>query len=105
MVGLKSIFICFSFIFCTTVESEDSLAENLDANYQSGLDSYQSRSYQNAKSAFEKVLENNWESPELYYNLGNVYYRLNDISGSVWAYEMCLYHEPTHEDDARRRAD
>lgn len=98
MVGLKSIFICCSFIFCTTVEYEDFPAENLDENYQSGLDFYQSRSYENAKFAFEKVLENNWESPELYYNLGNIYYRLKDISGAVWAYEMCLYHDPSHED-------
>ncbi|MBC8311770.1 MAG: tetratricopeptide repeat protein [Candidatus Marinimicrobia bacterium] len=98
MAGLKWIFIVSSFLFSTPVEYGDSPAENLDTYYESGLDHYQSRAYQNAKSAFEKVLENNWESPELYYNLGNVYYRLNDISGAVWAYEMCLHHDPTHED-------
>ena len=99
MGGLKFklIFIC-SILFSTPVEYGDSPAEDLDTYYKSGLDLYQSRAYQNAKSAFEKVLENNWESPELYYNLGNVYYRLNDNSGAVWAYEMCLYHDPTHED-------
>ena len=99
MGGLKFklIFIC-SILFSTPVEYGDSPAEDLDTYYKSGLDFYQSRAYQNAKSAFEKVLENNWESPELYYNLGNVYYRLNDNSGAVWAYEMCLYHDPTHED-------
>ena len=98
MVGVKLLFICSSLIFATPIEPGNIPAENLDTYYQSGLDFYQSRAYQNAKSAFEKVLENNWESPELYYNLGNVYYRLNDISGAVWAYEMCLYHSPTHED-------
>ena len=98
MVGIKFIFIFCSLIFSTPVEYGASPVENLDIYYQSGLDFYQSRAYQNAKSAFEKVLENNWESPELYYNIGNVYYRLNDISGAVWAYEMCLYHNPAHED-------
>jgi len=98
MVGIKFMVICSSLIFATPIEYGNVPAENLDTYYQSGLDFYQSRAYQNAKSAFEKVLENNWESPELYYNLGNVYYRLNDISGAVWAYEMCLYSDPTHED-------
>jgi len=91
-------FIYCSLIFSTPVEYDNSSAKNLNTYYHSGLDFYQSRAYQNAKSAFEKVLENNWESPELYYNLGNVYYRLKDISGAVWAYEMCLYHAPTHGD-------
>ena len=98
MAGRKWKFTLCSFMFATPVEYGDSPAESLDTYYKSGLDFYESRAYQNAKSAFEKVLENNWESPELYYNLGNVYYRLNDISGAVWAYEMCLHHDPTHED-------
>jgi hypothetical protein len=99
MAGLKLVLIIIcSILFSTPVEYNDSPAENLDAYYQSGLDYYQSRAYQNAKASLEKVFENNWESPELYYNLGNVYYRLNDISGAVWAYEMCLHHDPTHED-------
>jgi len=99
MAGLKlALIIICSILFSTPVEYDDSSAENLDTYYQSGLDYYQSRAYQNAKTSLEKVLENNWESPELYYNLGNVYYRLNDISGAVWAYEMCLHHAPTHED-------
>ena len=99
MAGLKLVLIIIcSILFSTPVEYDDSPAKNLDTFYQSGLDYYQSRIYQNAKASLEKVLENNWESPELYYNLGNVYYRLNDISGAVWAYEMCLHHDPTHED-------
>jgi hypothetical protein len=98
MAGCKWIFIFYSLVFSNPLEYDDSRSENLDAYYQSGLDFYQSRAYQNAKTSFEKVLENNWESPELYYNLGNTYYRLNDISGAVWAYEMCLHHDPTHED-------
>lgn len=98
MVGYKWLLISCSFILSAPVDYSDSPAENLDTYYQSGLDFYQSQAYQNAKTSFEKVLENNWESPELYYNLGNTYYRLNDISGAVWAYEMCLHHDPTHED-------
>ena len=98
MTGCKWILIFYSLMLSAPLEYGDSRSESLDVYYQSGLDFYQSRAYQNAKTSFEKVLKNNWESPELYYNLGNTYYRLNDISGAVWAYEMCLHHEPTHED-------
>ena len=56
MVGLKFMFICCSLIFATPVEYGDSPVKNLDIYYQSGLDFYQSRAYQNAKSTFEKVI-------------------------------------------------
>ena len=55
MVGLKFMLICCSLMFAVQVEYGDSPAENLDTYYQSGLDFYQSRAYQNAKSAFEKA--------------------------------------------------
>jgi len=93
-------FFGLGFIFAIPIDTLDKPLDGLDFYYQSGLDAYQSGEYENAKTAFEQVLENNWESPELYYNLGNVYFRLNDISGAVWAFEMCLFHDPTHEDAA-----
>jgi len=99
MRGLNMIMLVYlGFVYSIPVEAIYIPSDDLDTYYQSGLDAYQSRTYEKAKSAFEKVLENNWESSELYYNLGNVYYRLGDTAGAVWAYEMCLYHDPTHED-------
>ena len=67
-------------------------------HYEKGLDAYLNNQYELAIQEFETVLDNNWASPELYYNLGNAYYRNGNISGSVWAYESCLSLSPTHAD-------
>ena len=79
MFGLRYLIICFSFIFGTTINHVDFNHEDLEAYYKSGLNYYNARLYEDAKSTFEQILKYNWESSELYYNLGNTYYRLNDI--------------------------
>ena len=46
----------------------------------------------------ELILEKGWVSDELYYNLGNAYYRSGNISGAIWSYESCLKIKPSHSD-------
>ena len=97
MLGYRFIFISilFSFSFNFWFESK---FDNVENYYQSGLELYQSKEYKEAKLLLEKILDNNWESPQLYYNLGNIYYRLNSISEAIWAYEMSLLRDPNHHD-------
>jgi len=72
--------------------------DNLTRNYKQGLFAYQSGKFEQAVTAFEKILDNNWESSELYYNLGNAYYRHKNTAGAVWAYEQSLLNDPSNED-------
>ena len=65
--------------------------------YENGMDAYRKGQYNLAVQEFETILSNNWESPELYYNLGNAFYRSGKIAGAVWAYESCLKLSPNHE--------
>ena len=74
------------------------LTESMSMHYEKGLDAYLNNQYELAIQEFETLLDNNWASRELYYNLGNAYYRNGNISGSVWAYESCLSLSPTHAD-------
>ena len=74
------------------------LTESMSMHYEKGLDAYLNNQYELAIQEFETLLDNNWASRELYYNLGNAYYRNSNISGSVWAYESCLSLSPTHAD-------
>ena len=64
--------------------------------YENGMDAYRKGQYELAIQEFESILSNNLESPEIYYNLGNAFYRLGKIAGAVWAYESCLKLSPTH---------
>ena len=92
MIGNKSILIIF--FSCFTFAS----IETIDVHYIKGMDAYRNNQYDLAIQEFEIILKNNWVSSELYYNLGNAFYRKDHIAGAVWAYESCLMIYPTHQD-------
>jgi len=70
--------------------------EEISQHYKSGMDAYKKGQYDLAIQEFESILSNNWDSPELYYNLGNAFFRSGNIAGAVWAFESCLNLSPTH---------
>jgi tetratricopeptide (TPR) repeat protein len=55
---------------------------------------YQSAKYDLAIKAYESVLESNKESAELYFNLGNCYYKLNQPAPAIYNYEKALVLDP-----------
>ena len=66
--------------------------------YYEGLEAYKNGQYELAIQNFEQILSKDWESSTLYYNLGNAYYQMNDISNSIWSYEQCLKLDPFNKD-------
>ena len=58
---------------------------------------YSKGDYQEAITLYEEVLKQG-ESPELYYNLGNAYYRTNDITHAILNYERSLLLSPGDAD-------
>ena len=93
VTGLKKIFtILLLSIPLLAVDVETSIM------YENGMDAYRKGQYDLAIQEFESIISNNWNSPELYYNLGNAFYRSGNIAGAVWAFESCLNLSPTHED-------
>ena len=93
MTGLNKIFIIlFLSLPLFAVEVETSKI------YENGMDAYRKGQYDLAIQEFESILLDNWDSPELYYNLGNAFFRLDNIAGAVWAFESCLKLSPTHKD-------
>ena len=92
MTGLNKLIILLLFLPLLAVEIETSKI------YENGMDAYRKGQYDLAIQEFETILSNNWDSPELYYNLGNAFYRVGNTAGAVWAFESCLKLSPTHED-------
>ena len=72
--------------------------EGISQYYKNGMDAYKKGQYDLAIQEFESILSNNWDSPELYYNLGNAFFRSGNTAGAVWAFESCLNLFPTHSD-------
>ena len=54
--------------------------------------------YKDAIVKYESILSNGYESTELYYNLGNAYYRDKSIGKSIWAYSSALEISPRNSD-------
>lgn len=61
---------------------------------------YSKGDYSSAAKLYEKILTTEGVAPELYYNLGNAYYKTNEIGRSILNYERALRLSPTF-DDAR----
>ena len=59
---------------------------------------YAAEKYDEAASLYEKVLAEDGIAPEVYYNLGNCYYKQDRISLSVLNYERALRLNPSDSD-------
>lgn len=59
---------------------------------------YNQGNYQEAIESYESILDNGVHSSELYFNLGNAYYKLNRIAPSIFYYEKALQLSPNDLD-------
>lgn len=61
---------------------------------------YSKGDYNKAISLYESILSNGQEAPEVYYNLGNAYYKKNTIGLAILNYERAKKLKPADEDIA-----
>lgn len=59
---------------------------------------YSNSDYEKAIVAYESVVNNGYESAELFYNLGNAYYKSNKIALAIVNYERSLKLNPNDQD-------
>jgi hypothetical protein len=70
---------------------------NADSVFHAANEAYIKEDYNAAIQQYEEILSQGFESPELYYNLGNAYYKLTDYPKSILNYERALLHDPRDE--------
>ena len=73
-------------------------SQNIDSLFSSGNDSYNKNQFDVSVSAYENILSQGFYSADLYYNLGNAYYRLEDFANARWSYEMGINIDPRNKD-------
>lgn len=66
--------------------------------FQQGNEAYKNGRYQEAIEAYNAILDNEQASSELYYNLGNAYFRLEEYGQSILNYERALRIKPNNRD-------
>jgi tetratricopeptide (TPR) repeat protein len=63
--------------------------------FDKGNNLYQKGNYQEAITIYESVVNSGEESAELYFNLGNCYYKLNKVAPAIFNFEKALLLNPT----------
>ena len=70
------------------------------SGFEKGNVLYQKGQYEQAIQAYESVLDSRQQSADLYFNLGNCYYKLNKVAPSIYYYEKALVLHPEDTDIA-----
>lgn len=72
--------------------------QNLEDTLKIGNLYYSEEKYEDAIRAYEWVLDQGWEAPELYFNLGNAYFKSHKITFAILNYERAKLLDPRNED-------
>ena len=66
--------------------------------FEEGKEAYKNGNYRKAIDHWSSILKTDQHSAALYYNLGNAYYKLNEIGPSIFYYEKALQLAPGDRD-------
>ncbi len=69
-----------------------------DPLFEQGKERYKEGKYQDAINSWMKILDTKEHSANLYFNLGNAHYKLNNVGPSVFYYEKALQLDPFDSD-------
>ena len=82
-------------LMATTVLSAYAQVDSLKLNADKA---YMDENYTEAAALYEKILSQEYVSPEVHFNLGNAYFKSGQIAPSILNYERALKLAPTDED-------
>lgn len=88
---IPSAFFIFFFSLQLFAQSNDSIIAKANKSYSQG-------NYQESIELYEQVLEGDYEAPQLYYNLGNSFFKTNNIPAAILNYERAKRLSPNDED-------
>ena len=89
---------CVVILIFTVISLGSAQEESLQFEQANQL--YRNGSYAPAAGMYEQVVANGFESPSLYYNLGNAYFKLKNIPAAILNYERAKRLAPHDEDIA-----
>ena len=85
------LFLSFILSLASVVLAQSDVLKQANTLYSKG-------NYADAAKAYEKILAGQGVAPELYYNLGNAYYKSSETGKAILNYERALRLSPTFED-------
>ena len=85
--------IIFISVICTDIK-----AQNPEDLFKQANQLYNESAYDSAATVYEDIINKGYSSAELYYNLGNTYYKLRNYPLAIFYYEKSLKLDPQNED-------
>lgn len=86
------------FLFFFLLNSLPAFAKNDFEDFQKANDFYSEKEYNSAIDLYESIILGGGKSAELFYNLGNAYFRTGKIGCAILNYEKALRISPDDED-------
>ncbi|WP_194851662.1 tetratricopeptide repeat protein [Nonlabens antarcticus] len=87
------------FIFLFTMAALATAQNVSDENaFAKANTSYTDGNYQEAINSYETILQSGKQSAELFFNLGNAHYKLNQVGPAVYNYERALQLNPSDKE-------
>ncbi len=77
--------------FPVSLQAQDSL-------YMKANEAYQSEKYDSAIDLYQQILAKGYEAADVYFNLGNAYYKTHSLSQAILHYERAKLLDPRDED-------
>jgi tetratricopeptide (TPR) repeat protein len=75
-------------------------AQDLSSIVEKGNQQYVEGNFEEAINTYESVLDSGYEAPELYFNLGNSYFKSHKLTPAILNYERAILLSPNDEDIA-----
>ena len=101
MIGKSHLLLClkgFIFMLILNFISVTSHASEYQLLIAKGNNAYSSGNYKEAVNIYTSLFSQGLESPDLFYNLGNSWFKLNDIPHAILWYERAKRLDPGNED-------
>ncbi len=88
----------FFFFFCVLALNTFSQTKELTSVFDEANRLYLAQKYDAAINLYESIMKNGYESGELYFNLGNAYYKTGKLQNAILNYERAKKIIPGDED-------
>lgn len=92
---MRNLFILLFFVLSSQLFASSASNDSLIIN---GNKLYNEAQYKLAIIEYQKVVENGFESSDLYYNIGNSFFKINDLPSAILFYERAKKLNPSDED-------
>ena len=86
------------FLLVLTLNGILGMAQNVDSLFVQANELYRQENYTEALKAYEEIEAMDQESWALYYNIGNIHYKMNRVAPAIFYYEKALKLRPDQPD-------